>query len=77
VDGQVALDDDKGRLVDTVEAAKLLLLSPRTLEGMRFNAQGPRYIKLGTGARAKVVYRISDLDAWLDQNTRKPGDDSL
>ncbi len=53
------------RLLTTPEAAKLLRLSRRTLEGMRVSGTGPRYFKLGPGRMAKVVYKSEDLERWL------------
>ncbi len=53
------------RLLTTPEAATLLRLSRRTLEGMRVSGTGPRYFKLGPGRMAKVVYRAADLERWL------------
>lgn len=48
----------------TVECADMLRLSPRTLERMRVEGAGPRYVKAGPGVRAKVLYRLSDVTAW-------------
>jgi hypothetical protein len=50
----------------TVEAADFVRLSPRTLERLRVQGTGPRYIKAGPGKRAKVLYRIADLQEWLE-----------
>jgi predicted DNA-binding transcriptional regulator AlpA len=44
------------------DAAKHLLLSPRTLERLRVAGTGPRYCKLGR----RVAYRQADLDAWVN-----------
>jgi excisionase family DNA binding protein len=44
------------------EAAKYLGLSKSTLEKMRLEGRGPRYLKLG----GRCVYRRSDLDAYLE-----------
>ena len=44
----------------TNEAADRLRLSPRTLERMRVEGSGPRFIKMAR----RVLYRIDDLDAW-------------
>src|SRR5690606_29012770 len=52
-------------LLTSPEAAEYLRLSNRTLEGKRVDGTGPRYGKLGVGKRAKVVYRVADLDEWL------------
>lgn len=53
------------RLLTTEEAGEVLRMSPRTLEGYRLDGGGPRYFKLGPSRRAKVVYRLSDLEEWL------------
>ena len=55
------------QILTTSEAAKVVRLSPRTLERLRVSGEGPRYIKAGPGKRAKVLYRESDLTAWLEQ----------
>lgn len=47
------------------EAATWLRLSPRTLEHMRMTGDGPAYVKAGGGRNARVLYRQSDLDAWI------------
>lgn len=52
----------------TKETAELCRLSVRTLERYRVNGDGPMYTKAGPGKRARVVYRQSDVLAWLDQN---------
>jgi predicted DNA-binding transcriptional regulator AlpA len=50
------------QLLDQREAAKLLRLSERTLERLRLQGGGPRYIK----ANRSVRYRQCDLEAWID-----------
>jgi hypothetical protein len=47
------------------EAARHLRMSPRTLERWRVQGGGPPFTKLGAGKRARVLYRLRDLDAWL------------
>lgn len=58
--------------VRTPEAARLLDLSPRTLEKHRCDGTGPIYHKLG----GRVVYAVADLHAWIDacarQSTSEP-----
>jgi excisionase family DNA binding protein len=44
------------------EAAQYLGLSKSTLEKMRVEGRGPRYLKLG----ARCFYRRTDLDAYLE-----------
>jgi len=48
-------------LLTQVEAARLLRLSERTLERLRLQGGGPRYIK----ANRSVRYRECDLEAWI------------
>jgi predicted DNA-binding transcriptional regulator AlpA len=43
------------------DAARRLLLSPRTLERLRVSGTGPRYCKLGR----RVAYREADLESWI------------
>ena len=51
------------RYVRTPEAARLLGISPRTLEKYRCHGNGPTFRKLG----GRVVYAIGDLEAWADR----------
>lgn len=51
------------------EAAGLLRISRRTLERMRVDGTGPRYLKAGPGKRSRVLYRQSDILAWLERQT--------
>lgn len=61
-----AILPDVLRLVDTPAAAEILQLDYRTLENWRSLGRGPRYVKCGK----RVRYRISDLLAYLDANSR-------
>jgi predicted DNA-binding transcriptional regulator AlpA len=51
------------RYLRTPEAARFLGLSGRTLEKHRTYGTGPAYRKLG----GRVVYAITDLQAWADR----------
>lgn len=51
------------RYLRTEEAARFLGLSERTLEKHRTYGTGPTYRKLG----GRVVYSITDLQAWADR----------
>ncbi|KRW95722.1 AlpA family transcriptional regulator [Paracoccus sp. MKU1] len=55
------------RFVRTEEAARLLDLSPRTLEKHRCGGTGPVYRKLG----GRVVYTLADLRAWIEGSARQ------
>lgn len=61
-------------LLNTNQVAKIVALSPRTLEKMRLSGDGPRFLQLG-GRRA-VRYRPSDVAAWLESRVRKSTSDS-
>ncbi len=49
----------------TKETAKYVRCSPRTLEAYRLDGTGPKFVKAGR----KVLYRISDLEAWMASRT--------
>jgi predicted DNA-binding transcriptional regulator AlpA len=51
------------------EAADLMRISRRTLERMRVDGTGPRYIKAGPGKRSRVLYRQSEIVAWLEKRS--------
>lgn len=55
------LKTDELSCVTTEEAGRILQMSPRTLERLRLVGGGPRYCKAGR----RVLYRRSDLSAWL------------
>lgn len=63
---QQKTDNNWPRFVRTPEAARLLDLSPRTLEKHRCDGTGPIYHKLG----GRVVYSVADLQAWIDGSAR-------
>lgn len=69
VDGRGGDSAMLDRLLRTTEAAHVLQLSPRTLERLRVTGDGPRFLKAGPGKRARVLYRIEDLEAWLMQHS--------
>ncbi|MEQ1712738.1 MAG: helix-turn-helix domain-containing protein [Hyphomicrobium sp.] len=49
----------------TIEVAGMLRISRRTLERMRVEGTGPRYLKVGPGKRSRVLYRQADVETWL------------
>ena len=59
---------DDLRLLDQTQAAELLQISPRTVEGWRSRGEGPRFVRVGR----RVRYRLDDLRAWLDEHTVGP-----
>jgi len=60
---QMEIKYDPNQLLKTEEAAKLLGLSPNTLEVWRCNGTSPQYIKKGSRF---VRYRVSDLLTWIN-----------
>ena len=64
---QQETDNNWPRFVRTPEAARLLDLSPRTLEKHRCDGTGPIFHKLG----GRVVYAVADLHAWVDACARQ------
>ena len=55
-------------LLTRQEAARILKISPRTLDRMREECRGPRWIDLAGGVRKKpqIRYRLVDLQQYLD-----------
>lgn len=62
----ISLTND--RLVPTTEAAQMLGLAPKTLRNARSLREGPTPLKIGNGPRARVVYRLSDLEKYARAN---------
>jgi len=63
--GKVQTLDSKAaitELVDRQQAARLLGVSPRTLDRWHLLRIGPPRVVLG---RHKIRYRLSSLDAWV------------
>lgn len=54
-------------LLTTPEAAETLRLSARTLIRWRVERKGPPIVRAGR----RIMYRASDLDAWLQRHTHK------
>lgn len=52
-------------VVSSKAAASIVGLSESTLAKLRLYGSGPVYCKLGR----RVVYRVSDLEAWLQSRT--------
>lgn len=52
----------------TPELARRLKRKARTIQDWRVRGVGPRYIRLGGGNGGKVLYRVSDVEAWLAQH---------
>ena len=54
------------RLLDQLEVADILRISPRTLEYYRWKKIGPKFVRLGKLCR----YRSSDVEEYIEQLTQ-------
>ena len=57
--------------ITAIDAAKALHINIKTLARYRVEGVGPRYFKLGNGRAARVLYRLSDLVAWVEGFERR------
>lgn len=57
-------------MLNTVEAANYLGVSPRTVEDWRARLVGPDYFK--PEGTSMVLYRVADIKTWI-ANSRIPG----
>lgn len=51
----------------SVAAAAYIGVSRKTLSNWRALGEGPRWVRLGSKPGARVVYRVADLNAFLDE----------
>ena len=58
--------NDNHVYLTTKETARIVVLSHRTLEGMRCRGGGPRYIELPNG---RIRYRKQDLIEWIENGS--------
>ena len=63
---------DMPKVVSAVLAARFVGLSESTLAKLRLNGNGPTYCKLGR----RVVYRLTDLEQWLQSRTARDTSDA-
>ena len=61
-------NDPKLQTFNEVEAGQIVGLTPKALQSRRWRGEGPAYIKVGRLVR----YRMSDLLAFLEANTKQP-----
>lgn len=47
----------------STDAAAAIGIDPGTLRNWRSQGRGPRYVRIGGN---KVLYRVADLESWLD-----------
>ena len=58
--------------LSTVQAGKLLGLSPLTMKEMRHRGDGPIFIKLGP---KRVAYLYADILTWIESRRRRSTSD--
>lgn len=56
------------------EAADLLAVSVRTLQGWRFRGGGPRFVRVGSG-RGAIRYARTELDDYVAERVRRSTSD--
>ncbi|RAV00670.1 DNA-binding protein [Mycobacterium colombiense] len=61
-----SVDDE---LLTPEETAEKLRTNPMALAQMRYRGTGPKFIKRGGKRGGRVLYRRSDIDAYLDGQT--------
>jgi hypothetical protein len=52
-------------LLSETDAARVVKLKPKAMEGMRYRGEGPAFVRL---SRRCVRYRLADLMAWIDEH---------
>lgn len=60
--------DKEQIFIDTEELAERWKMTPKSITNSRSKGRGPKYIRLG-GVNSKVVYRLSDIEAFERDNT--------
>ena len=63
--------DSAERLMTERETAWSLGISAGTLAQWRSRGIGPRFVRLGARPPARVLYRRSEIAAWLDEHTHR------
>ena len=56
----------------TEQTAKALQISPQTLRAWRYKGFGPPFVRIGPAERARVKYRIKDVEDWLEKRVQDP-----
>jgi predicted DNA-binding transcriptional regulator AlpA len=60
---------DVEEALSSAQAAAMLGIKRTTLEIWRYRGKGPRFVKFGKAKQSGVVYRRSDVEAWMTENT--------
>jgi|GEM_PF-1615188 len=65
-DKVIPIRGDDLTLLDNTQAADIIGVHPLTLQNWRSTGKSPRYVKVGRNVR----YRLSELKAWIEAQTR-------
>lgn len=60
------------KLIDTITAAEMIGLNPRTLENWRVLWKGPKFVKVG----GRVRYSEQHIIEWLNKHTQETENDN-
>ncbi|RKO24494.1 DNA-binding protein [Pseudarthrobacter phenanthrenivorans] len=60
----------QSELLTPAELAAKLQTPLSVIANWRYKGTGPKFVKIGGGVRGNVRYRASDVEAWLDAQTR-------
>ena len=56
-------------LINETEVVKIFrAFSRKTLQTMRYQGRGPRYVKFGTNRNSRVFYKICDIRDFINQH---------
>ena len=55
--------------VSSPKAAAIISVKPAVLRKWRMEGKGPRYIRLGKGKKARVIYSVDEINRWLAEHT--------
>lgn len=53
--------------------ARCLGLSPSTLRKWRAERRGPQFVRLGDRRAGRVLYRVTDVEEWIQRETTAGG----
>ena len=71
--GTLNLLDSLGELFTTVEAAEMLKRSPRYLEKLRRQGEGPKFWRIAEGTFSyTVLYERCDIESYADERKVRP-----
>lgn len=58
------------KFLTSVQLAELLGVTEGTLRNWRAAKQGPPFVKLGKSKQAEVRYKESDINSWINKNSK-------